>query len=188
MNAVEQSWGGARRGLRLSDLRPCENLIRLFDELYGVLKRAGHTEDESNEILHKLLLVKIFDEQVASPANARPILQDFSKAKTARIERAFDTLLARALEKYRHFPIKSSGTMGCAGRTLRQLAARVCRVNFISSPYPVVSAFVVHFGKIVYGITLDPRDADPLLQGMDVNAEAAKLAELNLVLHGIQTK
>ncbi|WP_454011776.1 HsdM family class I SAM-dependent methyltransferase [Aquamicrobium terrae] len=145
------------KDIHYSDLVAATDLVRRFARLDDVLHQAGHTKDDRYDILFKILLLKIFDEQSARPKNGRMIIQDFSirDIPNADIEGVFEEGLKVALTVYgAHLPKKPSKTIGCNGATLRQISKVLCPIDILGSSPQVIQDFFMYFGRFLYKVDL----------------------------------
>lgn len=145
------------KDIHYSDLVAATDLVRRFARLDDVLHQAGHTKDDRYDILFKILLLKIFDEQSARPKNGRMIIQDFSirDIPDADVEGVFEEGLKVALTVYgAHLPKKPSKTMGCDGATLRQVSKVICPIDILGSSPQVIQDFFMYFGRFLYKVDL----------------------------------
>lgn len=140
-----------------SDLKPAFDLVTKFAKLDDVLHQAGHSKDDRYQILFKVLLLKIFDEQSQATKNGKMILQDFSisDASDADVTKVFEDGLAGALTVYGPLlPKKPTKKIGTTGDTLREVAKILCPFNILGSSPQVIQDFFMYFGRFLYKVDL----------------------------------
>lgn len=140
-----------------SDLKPAYDLVTKFAKLDDVLHAAGHSKDDRYQVLFKILLFKIFDEQSQSSKKGKMLLQDFSvgNASDSDVVKAFEDGLASALTVYGPLlPKKPTKKIGCSGDTLRDVAKILCPYNILGSSPQVIQDFFMYFGRFLYKVDL----------------------------------
>jgi type I restriction enzyme M protein len=147
----------AAKDIHYSDLKPDTDLVKRFARLDDILHQAGHSKDDRYDILFKLLLTKIFDEQSNRPKDGRMIIQDFSigDVPDADILEIIEKGLSAALTLYgSHLPKKPSKKMGCSGASLRLISKIICPVDILGSSPQVIQDFFMYFGRSLYKVDL----------------------------------
>ncbi|NIJ34950.1 restriction endonuclease subunit M [Sphingomonas oligoaromativorans] len=147
----------AAKDIHYGDLKPDTDLVKRFARLDDILHQAGHSKDDRYDILFKLLLTKIFDEQSNRPKNGRMIVQDFSVGDVpdSDILEIFEKGLESALTLYgSHLPKKPSKKIGCSGASLRQIAKIICPIDILGSSPQVIQDFFMYFGRSLYKVDL----------------------------------
>lgn len=140
-----------------SDTKPVLDLVSRFSRVDDILHQAGHPKDDRYEILFKVLLIKIFDEQKAKAKNDAMIIQDFSSRTMtdSDVIKCFEDGLAASLTVYGPLlPRKPTKKIGCSGETMRQLSKVLCPLNILGSSAQVIQDFFMYFGRFLYKVDL----------------------------------
>jgi type I restriction enzyme M protein len=140
-----------------TDLKPVTDLVSRFSRLDDILHQAALPKDDRYEVLFKVLLVKIFDEQKAKAKNDPMLLQDFSVGtmSDADVLKKFEDGLAASLMVYGPLlPRKPTKKIGCSGDTLRQISKILCPLNILGSSAQVIQDFFMYFGRFLYKVDL----------------------------------
>lgn len=139
--------------IHYKDLQPASNLTQQFSRLDDLLHQAGHPRDDRYDILFKILLLKIYDEQQARPKNGRMILQDFtlSDLPDSSVVKALQDEFGNALVVYgAHLPKKPTKTLGISGDVAREITKIICSINILGSSPQVLQDFFMYFGNLIY--------------------------------------
>ena len=143
--------------IRYQDLQPAVDLVKVFSKFDDTLHQAGHDLEERYDILLKILLVKIFDENKNRPTNGQMIIQDFGvmKVPDADITAIMDKALANSLVVYqKYLPKPISPKMKTKGDTIREISKQFCRVNLLRSSPQVIQDFYMYFMRHLYKVDL----------------------------------
>ena len=63
-----------------NDLESAPDLVKVFSKFDDVLHQAGYDLEERYDVLLKILLIKIFDENKNRSTNGQMIIQDFGSS------------------------------------------------------------------------------------------------------------
>lgn len=139
--------------LRHSDLIAMGDLKAKFSHLDDILHQAGHPKDTRYEILFKILLLKIYDEQRSRANNSKMLIQDFtiSDLDDDGVIGALQSGLTSALTVYGpHLPKKPSAKLGIGAETARLISKTICPINVLESSAQVLQDFFMYFGSLIY--------------------------------------
>lgn len=143
--------------IRYDDLQPAVDLVKVFSKFDDILHQAGHDLEERYDILLKILLVKIFDENKNRSTNGQMIIQDFGvmKVSDTDIIAMMDKALASSLVVYQnHLPKPISAKLKTKGDTIREISKLFCRVNLLRSSPQVIQEFYMYFMRHLYKVDL----------------------------------
>ena len=148
-------WGQAfqQNPLLSTDLETTQ-LRQLFERIEDRLHAEVSSKSLRFEIMLQLLLVKLYDEYVHSPAsNEQMDIQDFTNSPLGdqAVKSHLESILQRALLFYQpYLPGKLPRTLGCTASVLRSLSALLAPVRFLTTRRDVVQDFYMYFASEVY--------------------------------------
>ena len=145
------------KSIRHSDLRPSNDLVKIFSRFDDVLHQAGHDLEERYDLLLQIILVKIYDEQNKRPKNEVMTIQDFSIMTKSDKDLLSDlnAALQMSLVLYqKHLVKKIDKFIQASADTIKEICKNLCNLNLLGSSPQVMQDFYMYFARHIYKVDL----------------------------------
>ena len=148
-----------KQRLRYADLKLATDIVPLFGRLDDLLHRAGQIREDRHDILLRLLLVKLYDEECAQgDPDEYMLIQDFSAVAPAwdsAVEKIFTDAFDKALFLYNgELAPGAPKTIGCTAEVLREVSGILCGVRLLGGLPQVIQDLFMYFGRFHYRVDL----------------------------------